>query len=182
MTLHYDNQFQNYLENRRNLGLCRNLPVHDAHKSDISFSSNDYLCLSKDPDVLRAAQRSLKSGTMGAGSVRLLMTKGQEELAQIEGMIAQNLAKEGCLIFGNSYMLNCTVIPALASLFSFDKTAIIFDRVCHESILRGCLSSKRKFSSCQHNNYVHLEAILKSNLQKGIQFQFIFTESLFSMD
>lgn len=121
----------------------------------IMLGSNNYLGLTRHPDVVEAARAAvLKYGTSMTGS-RLLngTTKLHEEL---EGRIARFLHTEAALVFTTGYQTNLGIISALV-----DKNcAAVVDKQDHASIYDGCQLADGEMVRFRHNDPEHLETVL----------------------
>jgi len=58
---------------------------------------------------------------------------------------------------------------------------ILADRLAHHSLLQGALLSGARLIRFLHNNYNHLESLLKARRAKG-DYCLVVTESVFGMD
>jgi len=127
----------------------------------IMFGSNNYLGLTRHPEVVEAARAAvLKYGTSMTGS-RLLngTTKLHEEL---EGRIAQFLHTEAALVFTTGYQTNLGIISALVD----KKCVAVVDKQDHASIYDGCQLADGEMVRFRHNDAEHLNSVL-SRLDKA---------------
>jgi len=126
----------------------------------LMFGSNNYLGLTRHPEVVEAARAAvLKYGTSMTGS-RLLngTTKLHEEL---ESRIAQFLHTEAALVFTTGYQTNLGIISALV-----DKRSVcVVDKQDHASIYDGCQLAEGEMVRFRHNDPEHLDSVL-SRLEK----------------
>ncbi len=128
-------------------------------KEVIMAGSNNYLGLSKHPDVVAAAKQALDTfGTSCSGSRYLngtltLHTQLEEELADFVGM-------ESCLLFTTGYLTNQGV---LATVVGRDEY-LITDKDNHASIVVGTLMAKAVGVNVMRyatNDMESLERVLK---------------------
>ena len=179
------NFINTFLKEQENKNLLRRLRVINKkkdvvlkinNKSYIDFSSNDYLSLSGHKVLIKTAkQYTAKYGT--GGNASRLLSGTMEFHIELENKIAKLKQKESGLLFGNGFIANTTIIPAL-----LNKRDVIFaDRLVHASIIDGILLSGCKFFRFKHNDMNHLEHLLK-NERKNYEKALIITESVFSMD
>ena len=114
-------------------------------------------------------------GTGGRAS-RLLSGNFEYHIL-LEEKIAELKNKEAGLIFGNGYITNTTVIPALSGR----DTIIFADWLVHASIIDGIILSRSNYFRFNHNDMGHLEQLVERerNKYKNV---LIITESIFSMD
>ena len=125
-------------------------------KRVLMFGSNNYLGLTRHPEVVEAARAAITAfGTSMTGS-RLLngSTRLHEEL---EGRIARFLHKEKAIVFTTGYQTNLGTISALV-----DKRSIaVVDKADHASIYDGACLSDGETIRFRHNDARHLESVLK---------------------
>ena len=147
----------------------------------INFASNDYLGLSQHPNVIAGACDYAQKFGAGATASRLI-TGNHPAYIEIEAAFAKGKGKEAALLMAGGYQTNLTVLAALA-----DKTVVgrevtvVADRLAHHSLLQGADLSGARLMRFQHNDYDHLETILKSQAEKN-NFSIIVSESVFGMD
>ncbi|MBQ4647354.1 MAG: 8-amino-7-oxononanoate synthase [Candidatus Gastranaerophilales bacterium] len=148
-------------------------------KKMLNLSSNDYLNLSTDSNLKLEFIEKYKNHNeflFSSASARLL-TGSSSCYKKLENNFAKLFNKESALLFNTGYQANQGVISAL-----FQKGDVIFsDKLNHASIVSGLKLSPAEHFRYNHNNYEHLEKILKEkrdNYNKAI----IISESVFSMD
>ncbi|HQH26972.1 MAG TPA: 8-amino-7-oxononanoate synthase [Oligoflexia bacterium] len=142
----------------------------------LDFSSNDYLNLSRAPDVLAAMQGVLSAGS---GASRLVSgtlpchTALEHDLALFKGYAA-------CLLFGAGYLANIGVVPVLVNR----DDAVFSDRLVHASLIDGITLSRSRHFRFQHNSPDHLEQLLqKASAARRPRMKFLcVVESIYSMD
>lgn len=138
------------------------------------FNSNDYLGMTHEAAVIRAAGEALRFGA-GSGGARL--TSGASfEISDLEAELARFKGKEAALVFNTGYMTNLGVIWALAG-----KEDVIFsDSLNHASIIDGCRMSGAKIAVYPHSDTAALEKLLAETPCAGQRY--IVTDGVFSMD
>lgn len=147
-----------------------------AHgKEWINFSSNDYLGLARNKDIIRAATLALKTFGAGAGASRLLTGTllCHEEL---ERRLAEFKGYAAALVFGSGYLANAGAISALVGR----RDEIFADKLVHASIVDAAALSRAKLYRFHHNDPERLAALLRRRPRAGKRL--IVTESVFSMD
>lgn len=127
----------------------------------LMFGSNNYLGLTRHPDVVKAARAAvLKYGTSMTGSRQLNgTTKLHEEL---ESRVAQFLRKEAALVFTTGYQANLGIISTLVAR----NCVAVVDKEDHASIYDGCKLAAGEMVRFRHNDAEHLESVL-SRLDKA---------------
>lgn len=140
-----------------------------------NFSSNDYLDLAKNHEVIRAAQAATEKYGCGATASRLM--SGHLEIhEELEEAMAGLLSKESALVFGSGFLTNIGVITALT-----DKNSLIFaDKLNHASLIDGVRLSGARCCRYRHKDISHLEKLLQDN--KSQNTRLIVSDSIFSMD
>ena len=141
----------------------------------LDFSGNDYLGLSRHPDVLAAAHRSLETYGAGARASRLMsgMLPCHEEL---ESRLAEFKGYPSALVFGSGYHANVGTVPAVVGR----DDHVFADRLVHASIIDAIVLSRAALQRFQHNDPEHLRQLLRKASSKGRRL--VITESVFSMD
>jgi len=153
-------------------GLYRFLRKKDRNILD--FSSNDYLCLSKHPEVIEAVKEGLKYGLGSTGS---RLTSGNINHEILEERLADFKETERALVYPTGYSTNVGVISSLCK----KGDLILSDRLNHASIIDGCRLSRADVEVYEHCNIESLVDILE---KKGRRYNniFIVTDGVFSMD
>jgi 8-amino-7-oxononanoate synthase len=143
----------------------------------LNFCSNDYLGLSEHPEMIRRSNDyTTDHGTSSSAS--RLVSGSMKIHHRLEDKITALYNTEASLVFGNGFMANTTILPALAGRGDL----LLADKRCHNSIVQGGLLSRASFRRFSHNDCNHLEELLKRH--RGVQKNncWVITESLFSMD
>ncbi|HEX3047334.1 MAG TPA: aminotransferase class I/II-fold pyridoxal phosphate-dependent enzyme [Bacillota bacterium] len=145
-------------------------------KAVINFGSYNYLGLSGDPRVVKAAQDAAAAyGTSASGS-RVLA--GEKTLfRELEAELADWHHTEDCIVFSQGYATNVTFIGN----FCNQNDLILYDALSHNSILQGCRLSVSDTKAFPHNDFQTLEDILKRCRNKYEKI-LIVMESVYSMD
>lgn len=138
------------------------------------FCGNDYLGLSRHPRVKAAAIQAIEKMGVGAGAARL--TSGSASAhRKLEEKIATHKGFERALVFSAGYLANLGALTAIAD----EKTEIIFDKLCHASLIDAIKLSGAAYRIFPHGDLERCEALLsKSEVNKKI----ILVESVFGMD
>ncbi|MBI1823961.1 MAG: 8-amino-7-oxononanoate synthase [Nitrospirae bacterium] len=144
-------------------------------KTYLSFSSNDYLGLSRHPRLIEAGQDALKQYGAGSGASRLLSGSFLPHLT-FENEISKFKNTESALLFGSGYLANLALLSALPK----EGDLVLADRLNHASLMDGCRLSRATFKLFRHRDIDHLRYLLdkKSKNQKA----WIISEGVFSME
>lgn len=145
----------------------------------LNLSSNDYLNLSTNNDLKLEFIEKYKNHPeflFSSASARLL-TGTSDVYKKLEANFANLFNKESALLFNTGYQANQGMVSAL-----FQKGDCIFsDKLNHASIVSGLKLSPAEHFRYNHNDYEHLEKILKEKRNKYNN-AIIISESVFSMD
>lgn len=148
-----------------------------SHRLD-DLASNDYLGLSRHPQVINAAREAASRDGVGAGGSRLITGTRPVHL-ELEGELAAWLGRGRTLVFPSGFQANLAAVMALADR----HTLVLADRLIHYSLLIGVASSGAKLRRFEHNNLRHLERQLHQARQSNAtQRLLVLSESLFSME
>ncbi|UCF87598.1 MAG: 8-amino-7-oxononanoate synthase [Nitrospiraceae bacterium] len=149
-------------------------------KRYINFSSNDYLGLSRHPEIVRSVAGALKHYGFGSGASRLLSGTVRAH-KNLEERIARFKKTKAALLFNTGYSANTGIIPALART----GTVIFSDELNHASIVDGIGLSKSPVKIYKHRDINHLESLLKrySSGKSSTEIQrLVITDTVFSMN
>lgn len=147
----------------------------------VNFSSNDYLGLSRHPQVIERAREWAARWGAGSGASRLV-TGHMEALGAVEEKIAAAKGVEAALVFSSGWQCNASVLPALLDRSLWGSDPLVFaDRLNHASLHLGCQVAGAKQNRFRHNDLTHLkEMLMRTAREPGPRV--IVTESVFSMD
>lgn len=143
----------------------------------LCLASNNYLGLTTDEAVIRAAsEATLRYGT-GSGASRLV--SGTMELhVRLEEELASFEETGDALLFGSGFAANLGAITALVG----PEDVIYTDRLNHASIIDGCRLSKARLEIYAHANAEDLGNRLARNARNPGRRRLIVTDGVFSMD
>ena len=124
-------------------------------KEVVMIGSNNYLGLTTDPRVRKAAHEAIdRYGTSVTGS-RFL--NGTLELhLELDRRLARYVGKESALVFSTGYQTNVGTISALVGKGDY----VILDKDDHASIVDGCLLSRGEMKRFRHNDISSLDQVL----------------------
>lgn len=143
----------------------------------IDFYSNDYLGFARNEVIFEHVKLFLnqKKITINGASGSRLISGNLDWYETIEQEIATFHQVEKALIYNNGYAANLGLISAIAQ----KDCVILYDQLCHASILDGIRLGYAKFFKYAHLEDNYLEKLLKKHQNETV---FVITESLFSMD
>lgn len=124
-------------------------------KEVVMIGSNNYLGLTTDPRVRKAAIEAIQRyGTSVTGS-RFL--NGTLELhLELDRRLAKFVGKEAALVFPTGYQTNVGTISAIVQKGDY----VIVDKDDHASIVDGCLLCRGEMKRFRHNDISSLEQVL----------------------
>lgn len=142
----------------------------------ISFCCNDYLNLSQNEAVKRAAIEATETYGVGSGASRLV--SGNHPLFHaLETRLAKWKQTEDCVIFGSGYLANLGIVPTLMR----EGDLIIADELSHACLLSGSKLSGAQMEIFRHNDMAHLQELLATH-RGSARHCLILTDGIFSMD
>ncbi len=153
-------------------GLHRSLRT--AASGLVSFASNDYLGLARDPRTTAAAAAAARESGAGAGSSRLIAGTG-EPVMHLENRLAAFKGYPAALVFPTGYHAALGAISALAG--SGDE--VYLDKLDHASLIDGARLSGAKVHTWPHRRVERLRRLLQRPA-KGRRL--VVADGLFSMD
>lgn len=148
--------------------------VHMEEAGDvIVLSSNNYLGLADDPEVIAAGKAGLDTYGAGTSSVRFICGTFDVH-RELEATIARFFGFEAALSYVSCWTANEGLIPTIATA----GNTIISDELNHASIIDGCRLAAAKRTRYKHGDMADLEAQLRA--AEGTAF--IITDGVFSME
>lgn len=145
-----------------------------GRKKYLNFSSNDYLGLANNQEIVCAVKNSLEKFAFGSGASRLV-AGGSILHKKLEAHIAGFKGTEAALVFNSGYSANTGIIPSIAT----EPDVIFSDELNHASIIDGCRLSRAKTIIYRHRDMAHLRALIKKSVARR---KIVVTDSVFSMD
>jgi 8-amino-7-oxononanoate synthase len=141
----------------------------------VMIGSNNYLGLTSDPRVKKAAIAAVEQFGSGCSGSRFLNGTLTIHL-ELEKKLADFVHKEAALTFSTGFQTNLGIISSLATRNDY----IICDSENHASIVDGCRLSFAKVLKFEHNNMEDLERILSKIDDKFGKL--IIVDGIFSME
>ena len=163
------------LEELKNDNRFRTIKTND--KSLYNFSSNDYLGLAHDKDLLQKFYQnySFDNYKLSSSSSRLI-DGSYLTVMRLERKVEEIYGKP-CLVFNSGFDANSSIIETF-----FNKNSLIItDRLNHASIYEGCINSEAKILRYKHLDVSALEKLLKK-YSKDYEDILVVTETVYSMD
>lgn len=139
------------------------------------LSSNNYLGLANNPEVIRAGKEALDRYGAGTASVRFICGTFAIH-RELEEAIAKLHHTEAAITYPSCWQANTGVIPAITG----EGDVIISDALNHASLIDGCRMSKAKRMVYKHSDMADLETKLKE--ASGARRILVVTDGVFSME
>lgn len=144
-------------------------------KDFLVFCSNDYLGMTRSPEVLEELKNCIDVGGSGASRLVSGNFKDHKDFEDFVSSEIFELKDKGVLLFNSGWSANVGVISSLAD----DKSEIFSDELNHASIIDGCRLSKAKITVFPHLDMNFLEDSLRKS---SARLKLVITDSVFSMD
>lgn len=140
----------------------------------VNLASNDYLNLTKHPDVVSAGIEATRKYGSGAGSVPLL--GGTLDIhMELERKVSRFKGCEDAILYTSGFGSNCSTILSLLG----EGALAVLDTLVHASIVDGCSrSTVRKF---RHNDPESLDAVLRKS-GGAFRSKLVIVDGVYSMD
>ena len=151
----------------------------DTTKSDrvLNMCANNYLGLSDNAELIRAAKDSYDEWGFGLSSVRFIC--GTQQLHKtLEKKIADFVGMEDAILYSSCFDANGGLFETLLG----PEDAIISDELNHASIIDGVRLCKAKRYRYHNNDMTDLRAQLEDAAASGCRIKMIATDGVFSMD
>jgi len=141
----------------------------------IMLGSNNYLGLTSDDRVIKAAQDAMEEFGSGCSGSRFL--NGTLSLhVELESQLAEFFEKEAAMTFSTGFQTNLGVIAALVGRHDL----LFYDKANHASLVDAARLSYGKLERFAHNDMEALEKLLKKAPEnKG---KLIVVDGVFSME
>jgi len=141
----------------------------------LNFCANNYLGLSDNPEIIKAAAGSYGKWGFGLSSVRFIC--GTQQIHKnLEAKVSQFLGTEDTILYSSCFDANGGVFETLLG----PEDAIISDELNHASIIDGIRLCKAQRYRYKNSDMADLEAKLKE--ASNARLRLIATDGVFSMD
>jgi 8-amino-7-oxononanoate synthase len=154
-------------------GLTRRLRPRGPDDDVVDLAGNDYLGLSRHPEVTAAAAEAALVWGAGSGASRLV-TGTLALHATLEQELAAFLAMPAALVTSTGYHANLAVITALADR----DTLIVSDAHIHASLIDAARLSRADIAVVPHNDVAAVDAALTTGDGRRA---LVLTESVYSV-
>ena len=179
--------FQDILDDIKNSGLWKEERIIttpqsnciDTTKADgvLNFCANNYLGLSNNEELKKAAIESYEKYGYGLSSVRFIC--GTQTIhKQLENKISSFLGTEDTILYSSCFDANGGLFETITT----KEDAIISDELNHASIIDGVRLTKATKYRYKNNDMADLETKLQEADANGAKHKVIVTDGVFSMD
>ena len=142
----------------------------------INFSNYNYIGMSGDPVVSRAAKEAIDRYGTSVSASRLV--SGQKSIhSQLEQAIADLVGTDSAIVYVGGHATNETTIGHLFG----PGDLILHDALAHNSIVQGCMLSGAARRPFPHNDWQSLDRMLR-DLRPRYRRTLVAIESVYSMD
>jgi 8-amino-7-oxononanoate synthase len=164
---------------REAAGLRRVLRPRGPSDGVVDLAGNDYLGLSRHPDVIAAASAALHAYGLGATGSRLVRGSTAEH-ATLETELARWLGTATALVYSSGYLANLGAVTALAG----PRTLLVSDAHNHASLVDGCrlAGAGRDQAQTVVTPHVDVAAVAGALAAAPDRPRLVVTESVFSVD
>jgi len=143
----------------------------------LNMCANNYLGLSDNEEVIKAAIEAYKTWGYGLSSVRFIC--GTQQIHKdLENKISEFLSTEDTILYSSCFDANGGLFETITT----ENDAIISDELNHASIIDGVRLSKAKRYRYKNNDMSSLEEQLILADKEGANIKLIATDGVFSMD
>ena len=151
----------------------------DTTKADgvLNFCANNYLGLSNNAELKKAAVESYEKYGYGLSSVRFIC--GTQTIhKELENKISEFLGTDDTILYSSCFDANGGLFETITT----KEDAIISDELNHASIIDGVRLAKATKYRYKNNDMSDLEAKLQEADANGAKHKVIVTDGVFSMD
>jgi glycine C-acetyltransferase len=145
-------------------------------KDVINLSSNNYLGLTTNRALRRAAIEAIRTHGVGAGAVRTIAGTMDLHMA-LERQIAKFKGSEACVVFQSGFTANAGTVAAILG----KDDLILSDELNHASIIDGCRLSRATIKVFKHKDVADCERVCKET-ENWPGHKLLITDGVFSMD
>ena len=143
----------------------------------LNFCANNYLGLSNNEELKKAAKESYDKYGYGLSSVRFIC--GTQTIhKELEAKISSFLSTEDTILYSSCFDANGGLFETITT----KEDAIISDELNHASIIDGVRLAKAMKYRYKNNDMTDLEEKLKQAVLDGAKQKVIVTDGVFSMD
>jgi glycine C-acetyltransferase len=149
----------------------------DTGAEVLNFCANNYLGLSNNPEIVKAAQDGMATHGFGLSSVRFIC--GTQDIhVQLEKSISEFFRSEATILYTSCFDANAGLFEVLLGA----EDAVISDALNHASVIDGIRLCKAQRYRYANNDMAELKARLEEARAAGAKRVMVATDGVFSMD
>lgn len=177
----FKSRIQGALQTRRQQGLERSVVAKSSGNAAVlqmqgqtfnNFSSNDYLGLASDKELIQAWQNNLSVYGAGSGASPLVVGHSYAHQA-LQESLCDWLDYPSAVLFNSGFSANQAVLLSLLK----KSDTLIQDKLNHASLMEAGILCEAKMKRFAHNDVGQLQKLLQ-----GSSDALVVTEGVFSMD
>lgn len=149
--------------------------VSEQFANHLNFASNDYLGLSRSPELIKAWQMGAEIYGVGSGGSGHV-TGYHAPLQALESELATWLGYDRAIVYGSGFAANQAIIQLLIE----KNDCVIADKLSHASLVEAAMNSVGTFKRFAHNDVDSLAHLLAKH--NNADATLVVTEGIFSMD
>ncbi len=160
-------------------GDARSAEVHVNGRRVVNFCGNDYLGLSRHPELVTALREAAERFGVGTGASHLVTGHGSEH-QRLEEDLARFVRRERALLLSTGYMANLAVVTALTGRGDL----VLLDRLSHASLIDAALLARARLRRYPHADAAAVDRML-ADPTSGLapdRVSLVATDGVFSMD
>jgi glycine C-acetyltransferase len=150
--------------------------AHFDGKDVINLGSNNYLGLTTQKSLRRAAIEAIRTHGVGAGAVRIIAGTMDLHMA-LEEQIAKFKGTEAAVVFQSGFTANSGTVAAVLG----KDDLILSDELNHASIIDGCRLSRATIKVFKHADVADCERLCEET-KDWPGHKLLITDGVFSMD
>jgi glycine C-acetyltransferase len=161
-------------KNERIIQTAQETEISVRDERVINFCANNYLGLSNNIDIKKAAVEAIEEWGFGLSSVRFIC--GTQTIhKELEKKVSVFHGKEDAILYSSCFDANGGLFETILS----KEDAVFSDELNHASIIDGIRLCKAEKNRYKHADMNHLEDLLKNS---NARLKLIATDGVFSMD
>jgi len=147
-----------------------------AGQECINFSAYNYLGMSGDPEVSKAAKQAIDEYGTSVSASRV--ASGERPFhRELEIELAEMVGTKDCIVYIGGHTANVTTIGSLCG----SNDLILYDAFSHDSVHQGCILSGARSLPFAHNDWQALDDLLTEQ-RRRYKRVLIVIEGVYSMD
>ena len=124
--------------------------------SSVVMQSNDYLALSKHPDIQQAHRDAIKNDGQSVVMSSIFL-QDEDSKPEFEQQLAELVGMESCLLSQSGWAANVGLLQTICA----ENTPVYIDHYAHMSLWEGIRAANAVARPFRHNNMTHLRKQLQ---------------------